>query len=441
MMEAENERNHSTIMATSLTVLQEFRNRLYSLLGNGKAALFDLMDAIMSTLSASSFVSISMSPLFRRRWPSIHEALQDGRPPRQELMKEYLKYIDTSKVVMLGGDHTAWSRLHAPTLKERTYEHKAQALGGKAVTLGQGYSTLAWIPDMEGSWSLPLLHERITSAETPLCKAASQLAQVCAEIEMRVLFLGDSEYGCAPFVEQTAHLDCDKLLRLRPNRVLYHAPPPYPGYGRPAKHGAKFHLKQPQTWGKADAEIWLDDDKLGRLQVRQWQGLHFKQAPDHPFGVICLDRLDVPQAKSLWLIWLSPNNPDLAQVWQHYLRRFAIEHWYRFVRQRLHWTLPKLSTPEQIETWSDLMPALTWQLWLARDAVEDAPLPWQKKLTYLSPGRVAHGFIAVLARIGSPAPEPKPRGKSPGWPKRKKRNPRIRYPTVKKRYTKPKATA
>jgi hypothetical protein len=42
MMEAENERNHSTIMATSLTVLQEFRNRLYSLLGNGKAALFDI---------------------------------------------------------------------------------------------------------------------------------------------------------------------------------------------------------------------------------------------------------------------------------------------------------------------------------------------------------------------------------------------------------------
>jgi hypothetical protein len=123
MMEAENERNHSTIMATSLTVLQEFRNRLYSLLGNGKAALFDLMDAIMSTLSASSFVSISMSPLFRRRWPSIYEALQDGRPPRQELMKEYLKYIDTSKVVMLGGDHTAWSRLHAPTLKERTYDY------------------------------------------------------------------------------------------------------------------------------------------------------------------------------------------------------------------------------------------------------------------------------------------------------------------------------
>jgi hypothetical protein len=64
MMEAENERNHSTIMATSLTVLQEFRNRLYSLLGNGKAALFDLMDAIMSTLSASSFVCVNLDESF-----------------------------------------------------------------------------------------------------------------------------------------------------------------------------------------------------------------------------------------------------------------------------------------------------------------------------------------------------------------------------------------
>ena len=35
--------------------------------------------------------------------------------------------------------------------------------------------------------------------------------------------------------------------------------------------------------------------------------------------------------------------------------------------QRLHWTLPKLRTPEQSERWSDLMPLMSWQLWLARD--------------------------------------------------------------------------
>jgi hypothetical protein len=36
------------------------------------------------------------------------------------------------------------------------------------VTVGYGYSTLAWIPEAEGSWALPLLHERITSWDSPI---------------------------------------------------------------------------------------------------------------------------------------------------------------------------------------------------------------------------------------------------------------------------------
>ena len=29
------------------------------------------------------------------------------------------------------------------------------------VIIGQGYSSIAWIPEAEGSWALPILHERI----------------------------------------------------------------------------------------------------------------------------------------------------------------------------------------------------------------------------------------------------------------------------------------
>lgn len=43
--------------------------------------------------------------------------------------------------------------------------------------------------------------------------------------------------------------------------------------------------------------------------------------------------------------------------------------WDRFIKQRLHWTMPSLKTPEQCERWSDLMPLMTWQLWLAKDVV------------------------------------------------------------------------
>ncbi|MBD2774817.1 hypothetical protein ICL16_22790 [Iningainema sp. BLCCT55] len=61
--------------------------------------------------------------------------------------------------------------------------------------------------------------------------------------------------------------------------------------------------------------------------------------------------------------------PTLENLWHKYLRRFALEHWYRFAKQRLHWTQPQLGSTQATERWSDLMPLLTWQLWLARLAV------------------------------------------------------------------------
>jgi len=55
--------------------------------------------------------------------------------------------------VVLAGDHTGWARPDAKRLRERTHEHQANGGGrGGAVGLGQGYSTLAWIPEGEGSW-------------------------------------------------------------------------------------------------------------------------------------------------------------------------------------------------------------------------------------------------------------------------------------------------
>ena len=79
-------------------------------------------------------------------------------------MRLYMKQLPQTEQLVLAGDHTAWPRLEAVTLKERTYDHVAQPMSGsKPVTVGQGYSTIAWIPEVEGSWALPLLHERNTA--------------------------------------------------------------------------------------------------------------------------------------------------------------------------------------------------------------------------------------------------------------------------------------
>ena len=81
------------------------------------------------------------------------------------------------------------------------------------------------------------------------------------------------------------------------------------------------------------------------------------------------------------------------------------------------------------------MPLITWELWLARDIVADNPLPWQKSLDNLTPGRVAQAMGGVLAAIATPTSPPKPRGKSLGWTPGKARIRRIRYPIVKKTAT------
>jgi hypothetical protein len=86
------------------------------------------------------------------------------------------------------------------------------------------------------------------------------------------------------------------------------------------------------------------------------------------------------------------------------------------------------------------MPIVTWQLWLARQLVAQRPLPWQKAQTKLTPGRVAQSFGSILALLGTPAGPPKLRGKSDGWIRGRKRRPRIRYPTVKKGFSRAEKT-
>ncbi len=79
-----------------------------------------------------------------------------------------------------------------------------------------------------------------------------------------------------------------------------------------------------------------------------------------------------------------------------------------------------------------------WQLWLAKDLVEESHLPWQSSLKNLTPGRVAQSILPLLIEIGTPASSPKTRGKSTGWKTGQKRSKKKTYPLVKKSYSRPK---
>lgn len=328
-----------------------FRQTAYTCLGRAHDAMFELGDAILSSPRVNSFAELSCSPLFRRAWSSLYEALQDGRPQRRKLMHLYIEQMPLVERPVIAGDHTLWARPHAVTLQERTYEHQATMLGNRPVGVGQGWSTLAWIPETGSSWAMPLRHERITSFESPIGKAAWQLRQVCQALSARAISLWDSEYGCARFVLATADIACDKLMRLRSNRCLWAAPPVYCGRGRPRVHGDKFKLNDSTTWHSPDQQAEVEDVKQGRLRLRCWHEMHFRTVAKHPLQLILVERLDEAgnrrTNKPVWLAWTGEAMPPLTDLWQLYCRRFGIDHWFRFAKQRLHWTLPHLSTAKQ----------------------------------------------------------------------------------------------
>ena len=424
---------HNSTATEHFNKLIQFRQAAYDLLGNASDAQFELTDAVIQMRQIQSFAELSCAPAFRRKWSSVYEALQDGRPDREGLLHLYLTTWTGTERLMLVGDHTAWPRLSAPTLAERSYQYQSTLIPGRMpVTIGHGYSTIAIVPEDCPGWVLPLLHERITDQKS-IHKAAEQLRQVCQYLNPRPISVWDSGYSHAAFLLATQDIPADKLIRLRTNLCLEGPTKPRRSKrGAIPKHGIKFHFKAPDTWWEPNQVFAEHDPKFGELKIRIWKGLRFSKALDCRMVVAQVEHLETSgtrrRPKIIWFAWVGEDPPECW--WRLYARRYRIEHWYRFAKGRLHWNLPRFSTPQQCQRWSDLLPFITWELWLARAWVEDQPLPWQKPQTNLSPGRVCQGMQNILAVIGTPTRVCKSRGISPGWPAGRIRAKRTRYTVV-----------
>lgn len=138
--------------------------------------------------------------------------------------------------------------------------------------------------------------------------------------------------------------------------------------------------------------------------------------------------------KTLWLWWAGPGTPDLDLCWRTYIRRFDLEHTFRFCKQALGWTTPRVRTPEQADRWTWLVITAYTQLRLARPIATDTWLPWERQLPAhrLTPTRIRRGFPRLLPLLGTPASPPKPCGRSPGRPPGSRRAPAPRHPAIKK---------
>ena len=57
-------------------------------------------------------------------------------------------------------------------------------------------------------------------------------------------------------------------------------------------------------------------------------------------SLIQVQRLDskgyAKKRRPLWLVWVGEQFLELKDIWSQYARRFGVDHWYRFAKQRLH---------------------------------------------------------------------------------------------------------
>lgn len=243
------------------------------------------------------------------------------------------------------------------------------------------------------------------------------------------------------------------LVRLRAGRCFYADPPPPPPgkNARPKHHGRKLDTKAPSTWPTLSAEHRSEDPGYGMVHVRAWAKLDPK-TQDHPTrgsrrprpiirGALVLVEVGRPprgerrrEPKKLWLWWHGPGEPELDLLWRAYVRRFDLERTFRFLKQTLGWTTPRVRHPEQTDRWSWLVLVAYAQLRLARACVEDLRLPWERRYSpgCLTPWRVRRRVLALLPALRTPAKPPKPWGRSPGRPKGRRSGRAKRYPALKK---------
>jgi hypothetical protein len=187
------------------------------------------------------------------------------------------------------------------------------------------------------------------------------------------------------------------------------------------------------------------DDRYGTVHVAAWSGLspklgcrgHWRDhdvPPIVPGTVVRVDVEHLPKPTSrtkntLWL-WVAGPDPDLEVCWRAYLRRFDIEHTFRFAKNTLGWTcaLPNKPTAGP-GSWPPPTPNYTTPCQRPRRRPTPpmgnaAPSPTD------SPQRAFdERFAAPHQPWGTPARPPKPSNPGPGRPKDSPTGPRTRYPT------------
>jgi Transposase DDE domain len=426
--------------------LVDFRLEVYASFTLRASALFELVDALVLSPMIRSAVEVSQSPIFRRRFASVYDALDhgqiDGALLRHALVKaEPEDALTVAGYAVYAVDTTITPRPDAKTVPDRSKVYSAER--GKAIP-GHQFSWLGRVVGLGQSWFAPRDVVRVPTSQTPNDSGAEQVQRLAADPTPRLpkAVVGDSHYAQPNFLRAFVGVGADLavLVRLASNRVLFGpAPPPTGKRGRPRVHGKKLALRAPGPPERHETVRVVGQD----VRVSAWAHQHFRALPTLLGLVVRVEFLKAdgtPRYKRpLWLFWSGSAEIALADLVTMYLLRFMIEHFFRFAKQRLGLLAAHLGTLAPIETWVQVVALAYWQLLLSRQLVTPTFRPWdptarQDPNRPLTPGQVLAAWPIFSHRLDTPAAPPGPAGKAPGRAPGDQPKPRERHPVTTARH-------
>jgi hypothetical protein len=422
------------------TTISEFREAVYQEVIWRPAAILDLVDALTMAGHVNSPVALSETPVFRRKFSSVYDALVHG-DLGDELKNLFNTSQDSDWETIAGYeihaiDATPNERMTAETLADRGVLKAQQK---EAVRYGHKYSWLVRLVQRGTSWVAPEDIERIGTATTDTKVAAQQVKGLAVRNQRPKVITADSRYRDKHFLGAFASLENTyALVRLQNNQKLSQEPMSKPegSRGAPRKHGADFQLTDISRDPDASQEFYLGKQNV---RVRVWHKLHFKRLAKVTGSVVCVEFLKedgTPRYKRpLWLFWTGPEEVAPQDLCRMYLWRFAIEHLFRFLKQHMGLNSHRSSNLESLQRWMWIVTLAYWQLLLMRDTVTPNRPAWHphKKAGQdrpLTPAQVQRSAQVFLLHSGTPAANTRPAGKGSGRQKGYRPAPRKRFEVV-----------
>lgn len=467
------------MLASILSNLKKFREQIYRAIQWRPDACMELLDALCSNVTADSVVKLSLNVHHRRTYNSITDVIttfnQGGESQADELLhlvtQQAIEANSNRDYFLFVTDCTPAPRVYSPTLEDRSIVYSPNPIFSNApITIGHKYSITGFLPPKDNNappWVLPLSTQRVPSFEDEALLGAEKLQQILniiTEESPDKLFINlvDSGY-CKPkyiyklHAPEAQNQNLLTIVRARSNRVFWRKSVKersiYSGKrGHKLWYEGKFDFKQESTWDAPDAffekQVITKKGKLCFLKIQSWNNVLMRQKEgipmnEHPFTVhraTLTDSAGHPIFhKPLWLLVFGNrrNEINAEQVYQNYLQRYDIEHFFKFEKNHLLVDKFQTSNTQHEENWWSLCSLAQAILFIARQAAQKMTHPWEKYLPEIqqcdrlpSPRQVQRSFEQLTQLIGTPANPPKPRGNPLGRQPGEKPLKRKRYPVV-----------